>query len=298
MKRIIFLPVLIMLAAVTAFAAPTLTKKTFEFKGEVETLVLNGCIDIQCVYAPEKAGTIEVTATPTGFEYLDLGFKGNTLKVSHKRNTGIQNLCKEYKKATLYYSHTLNDVQINGSGDIEIPSLDTKRNLTLNINGSGEIDVTDLKAKTLDATVNGSGEIDIVNSTTTDLHCSVNGSGDIEIKNATTTNASTTVSGSGDLDIKRLTSTNVEANLNGSGDLEISGIIASNVTAILNGSGDMELSGKTSSAVYRVASSGTLEAHKLIAKKVEAKATGSGDITYNSGADITKAGRKANIQAQ
>lgn len=298
MKRIIFLPVLIMLAAVTAFAAPTLTKKTFEFKGEVETLVLNGCIDIQCVYAPEKAGTIEVTATPTGFEYLDLGFKGNTLKVSHKRNTGIQNLCKEYKKATLYYSHTLNDVQINGSGDIDIPSLDTKGHLTLNVNGSGDIDIVNLKAKTLVANVNGSGDVDIVNSTTTDLNCSVNGSGDIEIKNATTTNASTTVSGSGDLDIKRLTSTSVEATLNGSGDLELSGIIATNVTAAVNGSGYMELSGKTSSAVYTMASSGTLEAHKLIAKKVVATSHGTGSITYNSGADITKAGRKANIQAQ
>lgn len=258
MKRIIFLPMLIMLAAVTAFADPTFTTKTFDYKGEVESLVLNGCIDIKCVYAPEKAGTIEITATATGFEYLDLSYKGHTLKVSLKRNTPFKNICKEYKTATLYCSYALTDVQINGSGDIDIPSFDSKRDLTLVINGSGDIDVANLMVKSLVATVNGSGDIDIANSTITDLYCTVNGSGDMEIY----------------------------------------GIAASNVTAEVNGSGDMELSGKTSSAVYSVSGSGTVQAHNLIAKEVVATATGSGDITYNSGADITKAGRKNNIHAR
>lgn len=272
MKRTLSLAAML-LAFACAFAQAT---KTFEM-GEIKSLINNECLEIKCVHSPDKAGTLEVTATDQALELLKVDCKNQTMTISIKHNN-IPNLSKQFYGAVLYYSDALANIEINGSGNAEIPSLNTTSAANLTVNGSGGIEISRATAAKISAVVNGSGEIEIKSADSKAIIAQVNGSGDLEIDSAK--------------------ADDINAWVNGSGDLELKNISAYTVAASMFGSGDLMLSGTANRATYRSNGSGDLQAHRLIAKSVTATASGSGYITYNRGADTHLSGRKDNIKAK
>lgn len=256
MKHIIS-TLVFMLTALVSFAKTDFTIKTFTF-GEFSTICNNTFFDIKCVYNPQKAGTVDVQATELGFKYLAIKYSDNTLNLGVKRNS-INNLSKEFGKVTVYYSHALENVAVNGSGDIDVPSIESKGSVLVTVNGSGDIEVGAASAKK-------------------DICVSINGSGDIEVDSSQAKDITVAVNGSGDVSMSNISATEVNANV--------------------NGSGEIELKGSTSNASYLVIGSGEVEAHRLIAKSVVTGVTGSGEITYNRGANVEISGRKKNVQAK
>lgn len=160
--------------------------------------------------------------------------KGNTtqLEVSGDENL-INNIETDVKNETLYLSikdisyttrsrlsvttstPNLNEVQINGSGDIWVNDIDNN-NFSTQINGSGDIFITGSTYE-FDAVVNGSGDIHAFPLITQEAKIHVRGSGDVEIH--VEKNLQATVDGSGDIKYTG-NPKNVSKNIVGSGDIE------------------------------------------------------------------------------
>ena len=130
------------------------------------------------------------------------------------------------------------DASASGSGDIDIASLTTSGNASVQVSGSGHARIQ--------------GEVAVRG----DMDMSSRGSGDIDMESITSTgNVSARTSGSGHI---RLNEVNVEGDMdlksNGSGDIFVQGSCR-DITASTTGSGN--ISGNLSHAGMRVSSSGS-----------------------------------------
>ena len=124
-------------------------------------------------------------------------------------------------------------VEINGSGDVEIDSLYTNF-LELDIDGSGDIMIDYLDALTINNEVNGSGDIDLAGFSN-DFNVDIEGSGKVDALNLVTETCDIDISGSGDCEITATDELNVI--IRGSGSVFYRGnpVISSSIS----GSGDI-----------------------------------------------------------
>lgn len=132
----------------------------------------------------------------------------------------------------------INQIAIEGSGEI-IGKTSIKADLMdLEINGSGEINVELQNIKELESEINGSGDLKLSGSSKSH-EIEINGSGDVEAYNLKTDNSKVEINGSGDVKINVSYELNVE--VNGSGDVFYKGDVK-NIQSEINGSGNIRQS--------------------------------------------------------
>ncbi len=90
-------------------------------------------------------------------------------------------------------------VDINGSGDVDIDSLFTNF-AEVNIDGSGDVMVDYIDAVTINVEVQGSGDIDF-SGFSNDFNVDIEGSGNVDALNLVTEKCAIDISGSGDCEI-------------------------------------------------------------------------------------------------
>ena len=105
-------------------------------------------------------------------------------------------------------------IQINGSGDVELPLAYEK--LKTSINGSGDAELSG-KVANADININGSGDVEAEKLETVDADVNINGSGDCNLR--VTGNLKATIVGSGDISYSGKPQ-NVKSNVIGSGNIE------------------------------------------------------------------------------
>jgi len=254
MKKILLLALVAIIGSVTAAYAK---KNSSSDKPEGERIVLKAAADFNAILlnAPVTVEMVKDVEHP-GFIVYHSTVKGE-LKVYNKGSKlviGVKDECKKKElhvtsRVVVCYDGDIDEIVVNGSGDVLAKRLESKNDMQYVVNGSGDIKVADVfTSGKFDAIVNGSGDIDMRALDASEASATVNGSGDIEIKSVKATDVTASVNGSGDLTVKG-TTINAVLSVNGSGDVSAGSLKAENVSVSGSGSGDVSCRASSSLSV-------------------------------------------------
>ena len=132
----------------------------------------------------------------------------------------------------------LNEISISGSGDIQVPDLETGR-FSVNIGGSGDVNLGDLNADKMEISIGGSGDVGAGRVKVQSFQVRVNGSGDISLAELNADDLSLDVNGSGNLRIDDGQVGEGEISINGSGNFRAEDLASKEVVIKIGGSGDV-----------------------------------------------------------
>ncbi|MCB8963784.1 MAG: DUF2807 domain-containing protein [Bacteroidales bacterium] len=164
---------------------------------------------------------VEVIAPQSVVAILDIGVDNGNLviktKDKHYRWTNTDS------KITINIEvPTLNQLSINGSGNIMAKSAITTEHLVVKINGSGNLKIESLETTSLTVKSNGSGDVSIAGTKPVEnAEFGINGSGDIETDKLACKKLTSHTNGSGD--IEAWVTDDLNAKILGSGDVSIKG---------------------------------------------------------------------------
>ena len=131
-------------------------------------------------------------------------------------------------------TQNLEEITIEGSGEVYSEEIFETDELHLDITGSGSIEMN-LKVKELQTEINGAGDIKLQGETK--LHdIEINGSGDIKAYELLSNETGIEINGSGDVKVN--VSYSLEVEINGSGDVYYKGNVKE-ISSEINGSGKL-----------------------------------------------------------
>jgi len=174
----------------------------------------------------DSAGCV-MSAQKNIIDNIEIKRNGNKLRIKSKSNYR----CNKPVEITIA-TPELENITINGSGDINVLNSVKGNSLKLNINGSGNItlnaNVEDLVSK-----INGTGDINLIGKSSSHK-IDINGSGNIKAADLETEKCKINLKGSGDAAIN--VNTKLDVRLIGSGDVTYKGSPTINVDITGSGS--------------------------------------------------------------
>lgn len=177
-------------------------------------------------------GNITVTAEDNVQDRIVVESNGNTLTISMKNNTSLQNTKKIKISVPV---EAISEISLKGSGSVGGNEMLISNSLSLISRGSGEIEVF-VKADSLNVQVNGSGEIKA---------------------SGTAKRVTANISGSGEFKGKELIVEQAEINISGSGNSFI--VVNNTLTGKIKGSGRIFYGGNPSTNDVKVFGSGKVK---------------------------------------
>jgi hypothetical protein len=174
-------------------------------------------------------GNLTVTAEDNVQDRIVLESDGETLNITMKNNTSLQNT-KKIKIIVPFES--ISGISIRGSGSVEGKDEVQNKSLALSVHGSGEITLS-VETASLNAEISGSGNIEIKGKAT-NVELSTRGSGNFEGDELISDNAQISITGSGDSSI--YLNNSLSGKIQGSGSILYGGNPTSNQVSV-RGSG-------------------------------------------------------------
>jgi hypothetical protein len=187
-------------------------------------------IDADISYTQDSIYKFEISAQPNILKILTTEVKGSTLRMEFQRNVWDHNKIK-----ITIHSPAIEAFSISGSGDIQALNTIVSDDLDLNISGSGNISIPSLQSKKLTAKISGSGNMQISGGKADREDFSISGSGDIDVEKVIASDNSSKISGSGDM-ILNVTE-HLDISISGSGDIRYRG--RPTVDSQISGSGKL-----------------------------------------------------------
>ena len=226
------------MTAILAMASGALTScmNCINGKGEVTThtvpleaftgIRLDGDADVFLV--SDSSAVITIEAQENIFKDMEMKVRNGTLRIGYRDCVTMHEPVKIYIPVK-----TIEELQINGSGNIETRNQVSAKTLDLKINGSGNLKIN-LDAETIYSEVNGSGSIFLAGSAK--RHKSlINGSGNLEATDLPTDKTEITVNGSGSCKVFAISKLDVL--VRGSGDVVYKG--SPDISTTIKGSGSV-----------------------------------------------------------
>lgn len=231
-------------------------------------------IKVNCsadVFIKQGAETsVVVKADENLLEMIETDVTGDVLKID------IDGSISNVKQLDVFVTvKNLNEIQINGSGDVESENTIQGIDLEIGINGSGNVELA-LDMKNVRTSINGSGDVRI-SGVNGDFGLKVSGSGGFEGKDMRLNACEISVYGSGDVELSG-SATKIEIEQSASGDINLYNLDAQDVTVSSNGSGDMVVS-VSGNLKAKLRGSGDLT-YKGTPVSVDVSATGSGEVYH------------------
>ncbi|MFP4527031.1 MAG: head GIN domain-containing protein [Candidatus Kapaibacterium sp.] len=161
------------------------------------------------------------------FEYINTHVEGDRLVISTRRA-----LCPDKLNFHITMPE-LENLVINGSGDVFTRDVMPGDNIRFAINGSGDVRA-EVESKGVGIEIDGSGDVRIKGKTTK-LLCQINGSGDVNCSQLESERAKVDINGSGDC--KVFAKEYLKVGIFGSGDVGYRG--APRIEQDISGSGDI-----------------------------------------------------------
>jgi hypothetical protein len=203
-------------------------------------------------------------------EVIETEVAGDILKID------IDGSISRVKELTVLVTvKNLNEIQINGSGDVESEGTIKGIDLEIGINGSGNVEL-DLDMKNVKTSINGSGDVEI-SGVGGDFQLKVSGSGSFEGKDMRLNLCDITVYGSGDVEMSG-SATKITIEQSASGDINLYNMDAQDADVHGSGSGDIVIS-LSGNLKARLSGSGDLT-YKGTPVSVDVSARGSGDVYH------------------
>lgn len=216
--------------------------------------------------------SLRIEAEDNLLKYFDTEVRGKTLRIK----TTPLNVNLRPTKPVLFFLTVkdLESVIISGSGDIQVPDLETNE-FSVDIGGSGDISMGDLNADRLEINIGGSGDVNTDRVKVSNFIVRINGSGDINLSELNANDLSLDVNGSGNLGIDDGQVRDQEIDVNGSGDFQAEGLVSKKAYIRIGGSGNITV-WVTESLDVRINGSGNVRYYGR--PSVSSSGNGSGDI--------------------
>lgn len=197
---------------------------------QVNQLNLNIPVDFILIQDSSQNGMeVQVTGPSNMVKNIKLKQKEDELTIKDER------CINSYKNIEIEIRfNKLEELNLNGSGNISVYSAIKLPILEVDVNGSGNINL-DVETKELETNINGSGNI-YLSGTTNNLEAYINGSGDIDAFDLAAVNADVNINGSGKCKVWALDFLTIE--ISGSGDVWYIG--NPNVNSSITGSGSVK----------------------------------------------------------
>ncbi len=233
---------LFLMIAILTMASGALTScmNCIEGKGEVKTQtvpleVFTG-IKLECeanvFLVSDSSKVITIEAQDNVAKNIELKVRGGNLLIRyHKCITNGE-------PVSIYIPvKIIDELQINGSGNIETRGQLQAKKIELKINGSGNLKIK-LTAESILSEVNGSGSIFLAGSAK-ENEARINGSGNLEAADLPTESTEITVNGSGSCKVFAIS--RLKVLVHGSGDVVYKG--SPDISTTIKGSGSVRKSG-------------------------------------------------------
>lgn len=216
--------------------------------------------------------SLRIEAEDNLMKFFETSMRGGTLKIS----TSPRSVNLRPTKPVLFFLtvKTLEEVSISGSGDIQVPDLESSQ-FKATIGGSGDISIGDLLAERLEVDIGGSGDVSTGRVEVQSFRVNINGSGDIYLMELNADALSLDVNGSGSLRIEDGSVSSQDININGSGNFQADGLSTNVANIRIGGSGDIT-TWVTDSLDVSINGSGNVRYYGRPA--VSSSGNGSGDI--------------------
>lgn len=197
------------------------------------TRIVNNCsADIMLQQGNTNELVVEADASVIG--EIKTTIKGNTLTVNMHNVRPF----KKIKRLKVWITASnLEEIEINGSGDLTTQNPLRSPNLKLCINGSGDARI-EMEGGSLDASIYGSGDVNVSGVRGT-LKLGIHGSGDFEGSKMQLENAILSCFGSGDIRLEGKTA-NLNIDSYASGDINTVNMPAEKANLNVKGSGDVK----------------------------------------------------------
>lgn len=252
MKKLISLLLLSFVSLSLTVSAATEERATKAF-----TAIENNC-SINIIIKQTNEYSLKIISPEKYLRKIETKVVNNTLIIDIKGSVFITETFEVHVGVI-----NLEEIVLQGSGDVEINGILTAESLNIEQHGSGDFE-GDLNVKDLEMSLHGSGDAEI---------SGVNGS--LSVKQH----------GSGDFEGDNLHLGSAYFSINGSGNAEASGTSAM-MELRQTGSGDFDgRSFQVKTAKVRKSSSG--EADVYVTETIDAKISGSGDLNIKGSPDIT-----------
>jgi len=156
---------------------------------------------------------VEIHAQQNILDEIESVVINNELKI---RFRDINTRVRSHDGITIYISAPdIRNMELEGSGNLQVQGPFTPANIGLSIEGSGHIQVQDISTTVISTNISGSGNIRINNGIANEAILTVEGSGHTDVSDVQVKDANARISGSG---IIRVYATqNLKARISGSG---------------------------------------------------------------------------------
>lgn len=134
------------------------------------------------------------------------------------------------------YGHVLNNVRMSGTGDFKCLGNINSDDLTVNVSGTGDIEIASLNAKKAELNISGAGSIMANEITSDNLSMKLSGAGGIQLNNFKGGDIKARVSGAGGIKIKGKASDG-DFIVSGAGSIDITHLKLDNCTTSMSGAG-------------------------------------------------------------
>lgn len=169
---------------------------------------------------------------------IDVDSHGGTLELGRMKSPYTM-VSPSTKIEYFVILNDLRELQVSGSGKIEVEEKINSTDFDISISGSGEIYVQDLRADNLDVHISGSGDCD-AGGAVKKQKIKISGSGRYRAEELESQEAECRISGSGNVDIR--VSDYIEASVSGSGNVNYWGRPKININS--SGSGKVRNKGE------------------------------------------------------
>jgi hypothetical protein len=175
---------------------------------------VGGSFDVLLVKG--KEGRISIKGEENIIPYIVTEIKGNTLKISYKKNTNINTT----RRLTITVSfEDIEGIALGGSGNLTSEDLIKADDLSVSLGGSGNIKIK-IDTREVSSSIGGSGNIKL-SGKSKELTCSIAGSGSIRAYDLTVDSVIAKIAGSGS--IKTTVKNKIKAKVVGSGSVYYKG---------------------------------------------------------------------------
>ncbi|MFA6873212.1 MAG: head GIN domain-containing protein [Bacteroidaceae bacterium] len=205
---------------------------------DFHAIEIEGSADVE--YRQSSSGElgIRIYGSDNVIELLDIKVINGTLHISFKDHVSITG---ESKLIVFVTSPRLEQVEITGSGDVDLKGTMRGEKLNVFITGSGDVKSDDLLYKEVNTAITGSGDVDLCVLKSNFVKAQISGSGDIDLKGSTE-KLELIIGGSGEIEAERLIANVVKASLSGSGDIAC--YASKQINADVAGSGEITFKGR------------------------------------------------------
>lgn len=173
-------------------------------------------IDADVFYTQDSVYKVEISAQQNILAVLKAEVHNGTLSFDYRRNVWKHNEVK-----ITVHSPDLTELQISGSGDVNLQSALKTGKMKVSVSGSGDVYFPALNADQLEASISGSGDVKVAGGTVVNEKITISGSGNIDAETLQASSAVVKVSGTGKVTVNA--TEKLDVTISGSGDVYYKG---------------------------------------------------------------------------